>query len=45
MLIIKILNVKNKKFNPFKPKKNEKKREFWPRLQKKSNSAQFFFAT
>ena len=29
-----MLNVKSKKFNPFKPKKLEKRREFWPRLQK-----------
>ena len=38
-----MLNVKSKKFNPFNPKKNEKRREFWPRLQEKSSSARFFF--
>ena len=37
-----MLNVKSKKFNPFKQKKIEKRREFWPRLQEKSSSARFF---
>ena len=36
-----MLNVKSQKFHPFKPKKIEKRREFWPRLQKQSSSARF----
>ena len=38
-----MLNVKSQQFNPFKQKKNEKRREFWPRLQKISSSARIFF--
>ena len=37
-----MLNVKSLKINPFNPKKIEKRREFWPRLQEKSSSARFF---
>ena len=36
-----MLKVKN--LTLLSQKKNEKRREFWPRLQKKSSSARFFF--
>ena len=35
-----MLNVKN--LTHLSKKKNEKRREFWPRLQEKSSSARFF---